>query len=107
MIKNFILMIFPLFLVSQTTPHFQEVTFIPIHTVKDTTEIAYEYYCINNHPNCWAGVGKRKVGIDTLKIFRTYILINNDSILIDKKKVYITEPKGRDLRYEFQELKTK
>lgn len=63
-------------------------------SVKDTIVKAYDYYCISNHPNCWAGVGKKFAGLDTLRIFRTYVKLKKDTVLANEKIIYISYPKG-------------
>lgn len=65
---------------------------IPWVIVKDTTEKAYRYWC--GHTNCLGGVGKEYVGIDTLRVYRTYVMLMKDSVMIDEKQFYLTKPKG-------------
>ena len=85
----FALLLIPVLSFSQGN---SDIKYIPFVKVKDTVEEAYWYSC--DHPNCWGGVTKEYIGLDTLRIYRTYIQINSDSVLIDEKKIYVTKPKG-------------
>ena len=73
---------------SQQYPIDESIKFHPFVKVKDTIEDAFEIYCIGDHPNCWAGTGKRHVGYNRAVLYKTYIQINDSLVLIDTKKIY-------------------
>ena len=79
------------------TTTMSQVKLEPFIITKDTTQNAYRYW--TNHPNGWDGGHQEFKGIDTLRIFRTYVVMKNDSILLAEKKIYLTKPKGSDDGY--------
>jgi hypothetical protein len=90
--KTLLLIIISLTAINCVGQNLDNKKYIPFVKVKDTVEEAYWYSC--GHPNCWDGVTVKYMGLDTLRIYRTYIQINNNEIMIDEKKFYVTKPKG-------------
>ena len=81
-----------LLLLFATTSLLSQSKLDPIVTFKDKTEKAYRTW--TNHPNGWDGGHEEFVGIDTVRIFKTYVVIEKDSFLLSTKRIYLTTPKG-------------
>lgn len=77
----------------QTEDHY-----IPYVTIKDTIRKVYVFECIGNHPNCWGGTRKVYKGLDTIRIVRTYIMLDLRTVLkIREEEIFIGGPEIEDM----------